>query len=179
MNSLEKILQEIDCHAIEFESFGICNDYISVGWVKEIIQKHLSENKCGECSRRKFYQMGYEEGNKENEWVPCSVRMPNKHERTACDKRGNKYMKRIEIAYMTDTVEYTHGYYDGYKWLNERLHVIKNVIAWKIHVPYKPDPESEDGKRQREREEFFTEYQDSSNQPELNGFLKKRFMEIV
>lgn len=35
MNVLEKILKEIDNHAIEFESFGMCDDYVSVGWVKK------------------------------------------------------------------------------------------------------------------------------------------------
>ena len=43
MNILEKILEEIDNHAIEFESFGICDDYVSVGWVKEIIRSNMVE----------------------------------------------------------------------------------------------------------------------------------------
>ena len=40
MQELEKILEEIDNHAVEFELFGTSDDYISVGWVKEIIRKH-------------------------------------------------------------------------------------------------------------------------------------------
>lgn len=43
MNVLEKILKEIEDHAIEFESFGMCDDYVSVGWVKEIIRSHMGE----------------------------------------------------------------------------------------------------------------------------------------
>ena len=43
MNVLEKILEEIDNHAIEFESFGLCDDYVSVRWVKEIICSHMDE----------------------------------------------------------------------------------------------------------------------------------------
>lgn len=43
MNVLEKILEEIEDHAIEFESFGMCDDYVSVGWVKEIIRSHMGE----------------------------------------------------------------------------------------------------------------------------------------
>jgi len=43
MNILEKILEEIDNHAIEFESFGLCDDYVSVRWVKEIIRSHMDE----------------------------------------------------------------------------------------------------------------------------------------
>ena len=42
MQELEKILEEIDAHAIEFETFVISDDYISVGWVKEIIRKHMN-----------------------------------------------------------------------------------------------------------------------------------------
>ena len=42
MQVLEKILEEIDAHAIEFETFGISDDYISVEWVKEIIRKHMN-----------------------------------------------------------------------------------------------------------------------------------------
>lgn len=42
MNVLEKILKEIDNHAIEFESFGMCDDYVSVGWVKEIIRHNMN-----------------------------------------------------------------------------------------------------------------------------------------
>ena len=43
MQELEKILKEIDAHAIEFETFGISDDYISVEWVKEIIRNHMND----------------------------------------------------------------------------------------------------------------------------------------
>ena len=42
MNILEKILEEIDDHVVEFEAFGTCDDYVSVGWVKEIIRSHMN-----------------------------------------------------------------------------------------------------------------------------------------
>ena len=45
MDVLEKIFKEIEDHAIEFESFGMCDDYVSVGWVKEIIRSHMVEKK--------------------------------------------------------------------------------------------------------------------------------------
>ena len=53
MQELEKILEEIDAHAIEFETFGVSDDYISVGWVKEIIRKHMNDG-----------------------WIPVEERMP-------------------------------------------------------------------------------------------------------
>ena len=45
MDVLEKIFEEIEDHAIEFESFGMCDDYVSVGWVKEVIRSHMDEAK--------------------------------------------------------------------------------------------------------------------------------------
>lgn len=57
MNVLEKILEEIENHAIEFESFGMCDDYVSVGWIKEIIRSHMLEN---------------------DDWVPVEERLPDK-----------------------------------------------------------------------------------------------------
>lgn len=45
MDVLEKIFKEIEDHAIEFESFGVCDDYVGVGWVKEIIRSHMDDGK--------------------------------------------------------------------------------------------------------------------------------------
>lgn len=52
MTALEKILQEIDLHAIEFEAFGFYDDYVSVDWVKDIIKKHLSCENHTETTRQ-------------------------------------------------------------------------------------------------------------------------------
>ncbi len=57
MQELEKILEEIDAHAIEFEAFGVSDDYISVGWVKEIIRKHVDDG-----------------------WIPVDERLPDNSE---------------------------------------------------------------------------------------------------
>ena len=82
MNVLEKILEEIEDHAIEFESFGMCDDYVSVGWAKDIIRSHMGDvPKCRECSRRKWYQMGYEDGMQDvgdTDWIDCKDFMPTK-----------------------------------------------------------------------------------------------------
>ena len=92
MNVLEKILEEIEDHAIEFESFGMCDDYVSIRWIKEIIRSHMDEvQKCGECSRRKWYQKGYEDSKKDNDWIPYSVQnMPKKEDvyLVTCDEIG-------------------------------------------------------------------------------------------
>lgn len=76
-NVLEKILEEIEDHAIEFKSFRMCEDYVSVGWAKDIIRSHMGDvPKCRECSRRKFYMQGYEDGKKNDGWIPVSEKLP-------------------------------------------------------------------------------------------------------
>lgn len=77
MNVLEKILEEIEDHAIEFESFGMCDDYVSIRWIKEIIRSHMDDiPNCGDCSRRKQYQIGYEDGKKDKDWISVEDRLP-------------------------------------------------------------------------------------------------------
>lgn len=103
------------------------------------------------------YSQGYEDGtdnfynamvdiirkHMNDGWIPVEERLPEKNEYfvdTSSNKEfPNGYYRRLEIAYMTDTVEYIHGYYDGYKWMDEYLDAIKNVVAWRIHEPYRPE----------------------------------------
>ena len=80
-----------------------------------------------------------------NRWIPVKERLPEEKEWIGYNKEISiRYMKRIEIAYMTDTVEYTIGYFDGYKWIDKYYGIIPNVVAWKIHVPYSPERSSDD-----------------------------------
>ena len=118
MNVLEKILEEIEDHTIEFESFGMCDDYVSVGWIKEIIRSYMDEvPNCGECSRRKWYQKGYEDGKNDNNWIPyTSQNIPKKEDvyLVTCD--DEKYPVKIMRFKKED--EYglwydNYGIYDG------------------------------------------------------------------
>ena len=70
MQELEKILEEIDAHAIEFELFGTSDDYISVGWVKDIIRKHMKDG-----------------------WIPVEERLPipNKEIWVTVKRNGNVF----------------------------------------------------------------------------------------
>lgn len=73
-------------------------------------------------------------------WIPCSERLPETSE--YMEFEPTPHMKRIEIAYMTDMVEYIIGYFDGYKWIDKRNRKIENVIAWK---PFLKLPEAYHG----------------------------------
>lgn len=69
-------------------------------------------------------------------WILCSGRTPYPSEHI--DVKSNT-LKRLEIAYETDTIEYIIGYYDGGKWFDKHHNIIKNVIAWKLFLPL-PEP---------------------------------------
>ena len=125
MLELDKILEEIikktfgvEIREYESETAALLDD------VEEILKKYMNGG-----------------------WIPVDDRLPEKNEcfvETSGDKDfPNGYYKRLEIAYMTDTIEYVHGYYDGYKWMDKYLDTIKNVVAWRIHEPYRPERSEE------------------------------------
>ena len=127
MQELEKILEEID-ETIERYKENVNAEAVDICYgmkvAKKIIRKHMNDG-----------------------WIPVEDRLPEKNEyfvETSSDKDfPNGYYKRLEIAYMTDTVEYIHGYYDGYKWMDKWYYIIENVVAWKTHEPYRPERSKE------------------------------------
>ena len=131
MHELEKILEEIDEATRQEDAPIYCGSmevdgYVRMSVVEGIIRKHV---------------IGKDTNVPTNDgWIPVEERLPEEGEWKVYHKQERYvYMKRMEIAYMTDTVEYTHGYYDGYKWIDKRHSAIKNVVAWKIHKPYRPE----------------------------------------
>ena len=71
-------------------------------------------------------------------WIPVAEHLPTENEyRVVCAAHSGKpFLRRFEVAYITDTTEYQFGYYDGYKWINKSNKEISNVVAWKIHEPF-------------------------------------------
>lgn len=125
MQELEKILKDIE--QAKGESWYRMNDHVTKSRIDGAIERITD-------IIRKQMNAG---------WIPVEERLPEKNEYfvdTSSNKEfPNGYYRRLEIAYMTDTVEYIHGYYDGYKWMDEYLDAIKNVVAWRIHEPYRPE----------------------------------------
>lgn len=73
-------------------------------------------------------------------WIPVVERIPAENEyRVVCAAHSGKpFLRRFEVAYVTDTVGYQFGYYDGYKWIDKSNKEIPNVVAWKNHEPFNP-----------------------------------------
>ena len=110
MQELEKILEEIDAHAIEFETFGISDDYISVGWVKEIIRNHMNDG-----------------------WISVEERLPM---RTLDEKINESYQKYLVFIDGVDGWDIDIAVYDFWndkKWreAHDGYGEIENVNAWR------------------------------------------------
>ncbi len=84
MNILKKILEEI--REVEKEYVVGHKALFALGAtgmateISSIIRSHMDDvPKCGECSRRKWCQIGYEDGKKNDGWVPyTSQNIPKK-----------------------------------------------------------------------------------------------------
>lgn len=100
MNVLEKILEEIEDHAIEFESFGMCDDYVSIRWIKEIIRSHMDEEE-------------------DDGWISVKKRLPEGKEVIAQNKDGEML---IGYVYYSEEMEW-------YECESESMY-LTNVIAW-------------------------------------------------
>ena len=127
MQVLEKILEEIDAHAIEFETFGISDDYISVEWVKEIIRNHMNDGwlpveKYGLPKEEGIYDLTIINGR--GEYV--SVRW--------------QFLSGVHLSGQQHYVDGVHYWADNYRGepINEFLS--ERVIAWrKKPEPYRPE----------------------------------------
>ena len=137
MQELEKILEEIDVE-IEKER-AMCEDIEDTpGWrlyektmrrAKDIIRKHMNDNNpCGECSRRKWYQIGYKDGMK-NSWIPVDKDNIPENKICACDRHGEQIIGYL--SYDSDA-EYFICENDSC--------IMLDAIAWKpLDEPCQPE----------------------------------------
>ena len=90
MQELEKVLEEIEQRVNYYKEHATL-EYVDIcaglREAEDIIRKHMNDGKCGECSRRKWYQKGFEDGSKNNDsWVSVDDRLPEDAE----SKKGKR-----------------------------------------------------------------------------------------
>ena len=161
MNVLEKILEEIErtrksiidmsdeepelVDAEDWFDEGVDQGkLIAYEVAKEIIRSHMDDvPKCGECSRRKWYQIGYEDGKKNDGWIPVEDKLPEEkgwYQCTCSDKEiwNDDIVRDLyyypEIKEFVDNIRYEAN---GLKDI-EKYYWTKYVTAWQpLPEPYK------------------------------------------
>lgn len=118
MNVLEKILEEIDEEQNGYEADHAWNYSKGLEYAKEIICSRMDEvPNCGKCSRRKWYQKGFEDGKKDNDWIPYTRQNTPKKKGiylVTCDDeeypvKRMRFKKEDEYGLWYDN----YGIYDG------------------------------------------------------------------
>lgn len=158
MQELEKILEEIDKATDEYGMVDYVNDepVISKNQAKDIIRKHMNDNNsCGECSRRKWYQIGYKDG-KDDGWISAEERMPEEYGEylvTIVPSAGYLWAKRI-IANFSDLMGIVKKpiFYTGEVGKIDFEDITDMVIAWR------PLPEPYISRNQNKPEEHYPEW---------------------
>lgn len=146
MNVLEKILEEMENESkLAHEEMRRCargnplqfdevKGYArAMEYVVDTIRSHMDEiPNCEGCSRRKWYQKGFEDGKKDNDWIPVEERLPNKN--------GVYNVTRlVDDAFISDS-----AYFDGQDtWhndnrVNHTRPYLTDIVAWHpLPKPYK------------------------------------------
>ena len=92
---------------------------------KEIIHSHMDEfPKCSDCSRRKWYQKGYEDEKNNDGWISVDEKLPEVQEGLE-DMYCPEFNVTIKGAERATTLKYS---WDG-TWFDD-YGTVYNVIAW-------------------------------------------------
>lgn len=154
MNVLEKILEEINekikfaermmvekpCDKLDEIANDTAESFISAYEAcGETIRSHMDEiPNCEGCSRRKWYQKGFEDGKKDSDWIPVEERLPNEEEfkEAYCrNKYAAEFVVMIEGATRPTTLYYKNG-----SWFDEERKYY-SVVAWQpLPNPYIKSP---------------------------------------
>ena len=153
MNVLEKILEEI--REIEKKYVVGHNVLFALGAtgmateISGIIRSHMNEvPNCGECNRRKWYQIGYEDGKKNDGWIPVSEKLPGEkgwYQCTCSDKEIWNDDIVIDLYYYPEIKEFVDNIrYEANGLKNiEIFFWTKYVTAWQqLPKPYKAKEKS-------------------------------------
>ena len=89
---VEKILEEIEGKMIlvatskenynQPQNGKYVEEVITIKDAENIIRSHMDEiPNCEGCSRRKWYQKGFEDGKKDSDWIPVEEKLPENLEK--------------------------------------------------------------------------------------------------
>ena len=112
-----------------------------IGYTEALVRLQPQADKCSDCSRRKFYQQGYQDGLNADKWIPCSERLPKCE--WGCETKALMYQLKntdsIEVGYYGEGGKFRDRYFRTYRDSHEGVDV-SDVIAWQpLPQPYKKE----------------------------------------
>lgn len=150
MNVLEKILEEINekikfsermmveepCDKLDEIANDTAESFISAYEAcGETIRSHMDEiPNCEGCSRRKWYQKGFEDGKKDNDWIPVEEKLPEEDERY----KGRKVIDVLVTTAKGKVTKVQRQSHNGYWWWGR---IYGEPTAWQpLPEPYIKNP---------------------------------------
>ena len=125
MNTLEKILEEIEekikfaekiivkppCDKLDEIANDTAEAFIEAyKEYVEIICSHMDDvPKCGECSRCKWYQIGYEDAKKEDDWIPVSERLPEPDKMVVVTVHCSEWISDYDSVWVSEDEKIHHS----------------------------------------------------------------------
>lgn len=92
---------------------------------------------CSECAAEHRQLAEWLTELKKCKWISVDDRLPEREE--WMETKGEEhYLRRMEIAVMSDTIEYFFVFYDGHKWFDKFGRTYGKIVAWKIHEIFNP-----------------------------------------
>ena len=150
----KKVEQVIDEKKLIEEMIPLLNEHGDMYLAGQIIVLIDSQPKidCLYCTRREWYQKGYQDGLNADKWIPCEVEMPKEHESMFAKFKGTNKWSGGMFEKTSDEVNVTIELDDGSritrtthtidgKWSVEINSWVKQkVIAWQpLPQPYKKE----------------------------------------
>ena len=111
--------------------------YVPLSDVNNIIRKHMNDDQCAECSRRKWHPKGFEDGKKNDGWISVEERLPE--EKKSVLVQWEKYDRHLNVTLTYLDVMWLEDEEDV---VFETINGIPNgrVIAWQpLPEPYRPE----------------------------------------
>lgn len=142
MQELEKILEEIEKEAICISSYYVSEKfrdkedlYVPLSDVNNIIRKHMSDDQCAECSRRKWHPKGFEDGKKNDGWISVEDRLPEEKQFVLATWEKPNYRKNVTEIYIS-ILKLIHDK----EWYGDCGIPNGKVTAWRpLPEPYRPE----------------------------------------
>lgn len=146
MQELEKILEEIEKEAICISSYYVSEKfrdkedlYVPLSDVNNIIRKHMNDDQCAECSRRKWHPKGFEDGKKNDGWISVEDRLPEEKQFVLATWGKPNYRKNVTEIYIS-ILKLIHDK----EWYGDCGIPNGKVTAWRpLPEPYSPERNGE------------------------------------